>query len=116
MTRLSGILVVALIALLVAWSVGQAAAAAAMSLEMPTADDRAMDMADCGGCPSDEAGDKAGPLCDLVCLSPILANLTVSQEFATAPAVTSHAPRAVSVLVGRTSSPDPHPPRTALLI
>lgn len=116
MTRLSGILVVVLITLLAGWSVVQVSAATAMSLEMPAANDRVMNMADCEGCASGGMEEQAHLLCGIACVSAVLADLTVGHEITWAPLVTSHTPGAIAALAGQTFPPDPHPPRAALLI
>ena len=116
MTRLARVFVVALIAVFAAWSVAHVASATTMTLEMAAADGEAMDMADCDACTSGELGDEASLACDVVCVSPALADLaTTSQAFAPAP-VASQATWPVHEVDGRTHPPDPYPPRSVLLI
>lgn len=118
-TRPGRALVVALIAVLTAWSALQVASATEMSLEMAALapdSDAVMNMADCPGCDSPETGNKANPLCELVCVAPVLADLTSSQEFTPAPLEAAHHAGPICAHVGRTDPPDPYPPRPVLLI
>ena len=119
MTRLARILVVALIGMLAAWSIAQAASATTMSLEMGAmraADSRAMDMAGCTGCDVHETSNKAAPHCHLVCVAPILADLTTSPMLILGVLIALYVAGPLTPLVGRTHSPDPHPPRSVLLV
>ena len=118
MSRLSDILVVALMAVLAAWSVMQVATATTMSPEtsaMMAAESGAMDMDNCPECDTGEEG-KVDRLCHLVCVSPTLADLVVIQMFGSALGVTSHVLKIERQPVGRTDPPDPYPPRSVLLI
>lgn len=116
MTRLSGILIAVLITLLAGWSVVQVSATTTMLLEMPAADDRAMDMADCEACASGAMEEQAHLLCGVACVSPVLADLSATHEVTWAPVVALYTPGLIAVPAGRTYPPDPYPPRTALLI
>jgi len=107
---------ICMFALLTAFAVGSVAhvtSATAMSLKMALADGGAMDMADCQGCGSDNEGDDGGLGCDMVCVAPILANLSPEGSI---PAVTGISPsaRAFYDLAGRTGPPEPYPPRTLI--
>lgn len=114
MSRLARTLLVALLAVFAASVVVHAASATTMAVKMALADGGAMDMADCDGCGSGDAGDKSGPPCDIVCIAPFVA--TVNAE--TAPAFPMSATAVTWVsrdFAGRTGPPDPYPPRTLIL-
>ena len=112
-TKLVRIFVFALLTAFAVGSVAHATSATAMSLKMALADGGAMDMADCQGCGSDNEGDDGGLGCDMVCVAPLLANLSPEGSV---PAVTGISPsaRAFYDLVGRTGPPEPYPPRTLI--
>jgi len=113
MVKLVRIFVFALLTAFAVGSVAHAASTTTMSIKMALADGGAMDMADCQGCGSDSDGDEGGLDCDLVCVAPVLANLSPEGGV---PAVTGLTPsvRAFYNLVGRTGPPEPHPPRTLI--
>jgi hypothetical protein len=116
MTRLARVLVFALIAVFAAWSAAHVANATTMALEMATVEGDGMDMAGCDACDSEEMGDQASLACDVTCVSPVLVDLaTTSQAFTSAPTA-SHAIKPLSDLAGRSYPPEPHPPRSVLLI
>lgn len=111
-------LVVALIAVFAAWSVAHVASAATMQLQMAAiaAEDHSMDMADCDGCDPGKLDGKDGSLCELVCLSPVVADLTVDQEVTASRVAVPHTAPPVHMPAGRTYPPDPLPPRSVLPI
>lgn len=115
MARFARFLVVALLAVFAAWSSASVSNATTMALEMAASDGMATDMADCEACGSEEMGDAASLVCDVACVSPILADLVTSQSFTSAP-VASHAMWFVRSFDGRAYPPDPHPPRSVLPI
>jgi len=107
------IFMVALIAAFAVGTVAQAASSTTMSLKMALADGGAMDMADCQGCGSDGDGENEGLSCDIVCVSPLLANLGV-EAHALQVSGPSLSTRSFYHLAGRTSPPEPYPPRTLI--
>lgn len=105
---------VALLAVFAASVVVHAASATTMAVKMALADGGAMDMADCDGCGSGDAGDKSGPPCDMVCIAPFVA--TVNAEASPAFPMSATAVTWVSRdFAGRTGPPDPYPPRSLIL-
>jgi hypothetical protein len=114
MFRLARILLVALLAVFAASGVVHAASATTMAVKMALADGDAMDMADCDGCGSGDAGNKSGPPCDMVCIAPFVA--TVNAETALAfPMSATAVDWASRDFAGRTGPPDPYPPRNLSL-
>ena len=113
MSRLVTIFVFAALTAFAGGSVANVTSATTMSLKMALADGGAMDMADCQGCGSDNEGDDGGLGCDMLCVAPLLANLSPEGSV---PAVTGISPsaRAFYDLVGRTGPPEPYPPRTLI--
>jgi hypothetical protein len=119
MASLVRALVIALIAVITAWSVAQAASTTSMSLDMSfmTAHDTsAIDKAHCHECDCEGAGGGVGLLCEMSCVSPAFADLTVSFDPAAASlASTLHVVMPTADLRGRADPPEPFPPRVLLL-
>lgn len=98
----------ALLVLLAVFTVSQGLAAAgttAMSLEMGAA----AEMGDCQGC-----DDVPGAACDTACASPLVAAAPGSEP-ALLPASLRVLPHGVTDSPGRTTAPEPHPPRDSIL-
>ena len=87
MTQLARLAVALLITIVAMWSVAQVAGATTMSLEMASA------------APGDE-----------------MADLSISQDVRSVPAIATHVAAPVHVLAGQTFPPDLHPPRALPLI
>tara|TARA_R110000787_G_scaffold262422_10_gene368035 strand:+ start:509 stop:850 length:342 start_codon:yes stop_codon:yes gene_type:complete len=113
MKKFVRILMIALIAAFAVGTVAHAASNTAMSLKMVLADGGAMDMADCQGCGFDGDGENEGLSCDIVCVSPLLANLGVEAQVlqVSRPSLST---RSFYDLAGRTGPPEPYPPRTLI--
>lgn len=108
------ILVVALLAVFAVGSVVHATSTTTMAVKMALADGGPMDMADCTGCDADGNGDESGLGCDLVCTAPFVADLGAETALSVPAAVSTASPKGVYDFVGRTSPPDPYPPRTLI--
>lgn len=107
-----------MVTLITAFAVGTVAHAAsntAMSFKMAVGvgDAIHMDMSDCQCCGSDDGGQQDGQDCDIVCVSSFLADISGD---ANTPLVTglSISDRSFYDLAGRTSLPEPYPPRTLI--
>lgn len=103
-------LFIALLAVFAASSVASAASANAMSVKMAAAADGGMDMPDCQNCDGAPDGDASGPACDVMCIVPLIACAEQARTLDLGHAV------ALATLTGksppgRTSPPEPYPPR-----
>lgn len=88
-----------------------ATAATTISLKMALADGGAMEMSDCTDCDMDMAGDAAGAACELACSAPFVADL-VREIPLTSRHLDVYQRSSPHDFVGRTSPPEPYPPRT----
>lgn len=113
MQKFARILVIAVLAAFAAGSVVHVASATTMSVKMALSDTGAMDMADCEGCGSSGGDGDGGLTCDIVCLAPLLANLSPDGVLAVSPGASPTSP-AFYDFVGRTGPPEPYPPRTLI--
>lgn len=111
MGRLARVLVIVLLAAFAAGTVVHAAVVTSMSVKMALADPSSADMADCQGCSGD---DGEAPVCDLDCVTPLVASIT-DGALGHAALVSDIAVALDRIISGRTGPPDPHPPRTIVL-
>lgn len=114
MSKFVRILVVAFLAVFAAGSVVHAASTTTMTVKMALADSGPMDMAECAACDPDGGVDEGGPICSLVCTAPFVADLGTGDILSGPVVVATATPKGVYDFVGRTSSPEPHPPRALI--
>lgn len=114
MSRFARLLLMLLVTAFAATSIMQPAYATAMSLQPASVAAEAMvsDMPDCAACPTDSAAGAAA--CDLLCTFAFSATLATAAlgdpHFASVERIEQR-----HDFFGRVRSPDPHPPRAALL-
>jgi hypothetical protein len=119
MAKLMRACVILLIALVAAWSVAQAAGSATMRHDMAgftSHHEHALASTHCHDCDMSSMGDDTGALCQIACLSPIIADLSTSSAPVTAaPVMLLDVFMSATDLHGRSDPPDPFPPRASLL-
>ena len=100
-----------LLGLFVVGTVAYTSNVTAMAFKMALANGSSTDMGECGDC---DRGNGVKSNCDLVCVAPLLANITADAPFLP-PHSALPATIKVANFVGRTGPPDHNPPRHLIL-